>query len=153
MIEHFLKMHKITTISCTSGAQALTVFQQDQTINAVITDLNLPEMSGNQTIMEIRKIEKQHGRINVPIIVLSAETDPNERSLCLNKYGATDYLLKPIKLQDIILSLFNSMVNFSKPEKYILIIDNENLNTCYLSTMLQRKGHKVVACNSIKQVS
>jgi two-component system, response regulator, stage 0 sporulation protein F len=65
-------------------------------IDLVITDKNMPQMSGVQIIEEFRKFNK-----DVPIFVLTGFSDPAEDET-MKKIGATKILMKPLSIRDII---------------------------------------------------
>jgi DNA-binding response OmpR family regulator len=62
----------------------------------IITDYNLPRLSGREIIEKIRS-EKQ----DTPIIVLSVRSEINDRVELLN-LGADDYLAKPFTLAELL---------------------------------------------------
>lgn len=65
--------------------------------NVIFTDLNMPGMNGVELIRWVKRHPKFH---QVPIIVLSAENDPEEVNV-VKKQGATGYCLKPLQAEDI----------------------------------------------------
>ncbi|MAF76823.1 MAG: hybrid sensor histidine kinase/response regulator, partial [Halobacteriovoraceae bacterium] len=67
-----------------------------QVINLVITDKNMPQMSGLQLIEEFRKYNTE-----IPIFVLTGFSDPSEDQQ-MKKMGATKILMKPLSIRDII---------------------------------------------------
>jgi len=75
-------------IAC-DGQEGLEGFENNK-IDLIITDINMPRLNGLEMIKEIRKTDT-----NVPVLILSAY---NESSLFLDsiKLGVDGYLLKPI---------------------------------------------------------
>ena len=67
-------------------------------------------MSGQNLILETREFEKSHSLPKVPIIVLTAESSAGEKLACLSQYGANEYLLKPIKLHDLMNAVYRLLV-------------------------------------------
>ena len=86
----------IQTILETSGYQVLTAQRCQQGIfmlsshvpDLVVLDLGLPDMDGEEFIRIVR------GSSTVPIIVLSARTEENDKVSALD-LGANDYITKP----------------------------------------------------------
>ncbi|MCD6432800.1 MAG: EAL domain-containing protein [Sulfurimonas sp.] len=74
------------------GKDGLEKFQQ-QKIDLIITDINMPKLNGLDMIKEIRKIDKE-----ISILVLSAY---NESGYFMEsiKLGVEGYLLKPIDIE------------------------------------------------------
>jgi PAS domain S-box-containing protein len=73
------------------GEDGLEKFQNNS-IDIIITDINMPKMNGLEMIERIRKIDR-----NIPILVLSAY---NESGYFMEsiKLGVEGYLLKPIDI-------------------------------------------------------
>ncbi|MEA3383618.1 MAG: EAL domain-containing protein [Campylobacterota bacterium] len=69
---------------------------KDNTIDLILTDINMPKLNGLEMIKKIREIDK-----SIPILVLSAynETDFFMESI---KLGVDGYLFKPIERQQFI---------------------------------------------------
>ncbi len=62
----------------------------------ILLDIQMPEMNGYTFIMEKVKIPEYK---DIPVIVLTAY---NEMEPLFKRYGVLAYLLKPLKLQDLI---------------------------------------------------
>jgi len=60
----------------------------------VLLDINLPDFDGYEVLKSI----KNH--ISLPIIVTSAYSDTNSKLLAF-KYGASDYMTKPLDLEEL----------------------------------------------------
>jgi signal transduction histidine kinase len=63
----------------------------------IITDLMMPEMSGEGLVREIRKVPEM---TSVPILLLSARAD-DEKRIELLRAGAQDFLLKPFDVEEL----------------------------------------------------
>ena len=64
----------LSVLRAPSGLEALRILSQpDSRIDAIITDLNMPRMDGFELIRRVREDDRMP---NVPIIVVSADTDP-----------------------------------------------------------------------------
>ncbi len=88
--------YKITAV--TAGAQALR-FLQNSTCDLILLDINMPEMDGFE-VME--KIRENPDSADIPIIFLTADSDPKIESRCLQA-GAMDFITKPF-VQNVMLS-------------------------------------------------
>jgi len=86
------------------GEDALAQVAADR-FDLVMTDLNMPGMSGIGVITEVRKIP---GQRFTPIIILSGEPAEERRKECLAA-GASGYLQKPFK-QEQVLKILNMVV-------------------------------------------
>jgi len=91
-----LNKRKISTIGVKSGEEALEVIK-DRLIDVVILDIKMPGgMDGIETLREIKKIQ--------PIceVILLTGHGSMETSIEGMKLGAFDYLLKPVKLEQLL---------------------------------------------------
>ena len=91
-----LNKRKITAIGVKSGEEALKVIK-DRLIDVVILDIKMPGgMDGIETLREIKRIQ--------PIceVILLTGHGSMETSIEGMKLGAFDYLLKPVKLEQLL---------------------------------------------------
>lgn len=65
---------------------------------AVILDVNLPLMSGFELCRRLRRDEETS---RIPILLLTARTDENDRVLGL-QLGADDYIVKPFSMRELV---------------------------------------------------
>ncbi len=84
-------IYKITAV--TSGAQALK-FLESNVCDIILLDINMPEMDGFEVMKKIR-MNKAYDDIS--IIFLTADSDPETESRCLEE-GAVDFIAKPFVL-------------------------------------------------------
>jgi PAS domain S-box-containing protein len=78
------------------GAQALRAWQAGR-YAAVVTDCNMPVMSGYDLATAIRSAERQSGRGRIPIIACTANALPTAVERCIS-VGMDDCLVKPADL-------------------------------------------------------
>jgi DNA-binding NtrC family response regulator len=91
-----LKKRKIATAGCASGEEALRLIKEAP-FDVVVLDIKMPGgMDGIQTLREIKKI-----RPDAEVILLTGHASL-ETSMEGMQLGAYDYLLKPIKLEDLL---------------------------------------------------
>ena len=91
-----LNKRKISAMGVKSGEEALEVIK-DRLVDVVILDMKMPGgMDGIETLREIKKIQ--------PIceVILLTGHGSMETSIEGMKLGAFDYLLKPVKLEDLL---------------------------------------------------
>ena len=81
---------QFAVISAESAEKALPILETER-VCAVITDLQLPRMTGVEMISWIRKQPRLHA---LPIVVTSAAVDPAAPSQALTA-GASAYFAKP----------------------------------------------------------
>ncbi len=76
------------------GTEAWDILQRNPDIELVITDINMPRMTGHQLLVKIRKAEDGHIR-TLPVIVMTTAQDNVDRNLAFLN-GANDFITKPI---------------------------------------------------------
>ncbi|NHM08239.1 PAS domain S-box protein [Flavobacterium sp. CYK-4] len=79
-----------TLIEAVDGQDAVGKFQQNE-VDIIFMDVQMPVMNGYVATQKIREIQKSH----VPIIALTAGTVVGEREKCI-EVGMDDYASKPI---------------------------------------------------------
>ncbi len=86
-------------IEARDGEEAWQILQADEHIDVVITDVNMPRMSGQQLLVKIRK--SLTARIaNIPVIVMTAANDSIDKNLAFLN-GANDFLTKPVDAMEL----------------------------------------------------
>jgi CheY-like chemotaxis protein len=92
-ILRLLEKNGFHTILVENGRQAVERFNTD-TVDAILMDVQMPEMDGFEATREIRKLEAQKGG-HIPIIAMTAYATEGDRERCLAA-GMDDYVSKPI---------------------------------------------------------
>ena len=82
-IEIYLMQEGFRVLKAYNGRQALEMLNKEE-IHLLILDLMMPEMDGIHAIMKIRE------ESSIPIIILSAKTQDNDKVLGLNLGGCKE---------------------------------------------------------------
>lgn len=82
-------------ITAIDGEDGLSKFQTES-IDLVLTDINMPKMNGIEMITHIREVSKE-----IPILVLSASNEADNFTKTI-KLGIDGYLLKPVDMPQLI---------------------------------------------------
>lgn len=91
ILKHFFK--NITV--CQNGQEALEAFKKDK-YDLIITDINMPKLSGIDLAKEIKKINP-----DIPVVFTSAHNETEYFIQAIN-IGADGFLLKPVDIQQMI---------------------------------------------------
>jgi len=94
-IAKLLSKKGIDVVTATSGAEAIEKLKH-QNIHVVILDVKMPGMDGNETLVEIKRLFPM-----VEVIMLTGHATV-ESAVDGLKFGATDYLMKPIGIDELI---------------------------------------------------
>ena len=100
-LEHFLTMfgHSVTTAE--NGVQALEALREKgRTIDVVLMDVQMPEMSGLEATRAIRESDGRLYDRKIPIIALTAYAMKGDRERMLES-GMDDYVSKPVDMHKL----------------------------------------------------
>jgi putative nucleotidyltransferase with HDIG domain len=82
-----------------NGAQALDIINEEPHLSCVFTDINMPVMDGLELAEKIRQIEN-----TLPVVVMTGYPSL-ENTIQTLKNGVVDYLIKPVNLEQMELTL------------------------------------------------
>jgi YesN/AraC family two-component response regulator len=102
IISDTLNKLQLNFLTAYDGAEALKIIEENQDIDLVITDINMPNMDGLELI---ENINNKYPKLKVIIMSAYTESEYLERAKDL---GIDDYLLKPfdfIKFIELISSM------------------------------------------------
>lgn len=122
----FLKSAGYNVLTAYSGIEALDIVMERE-VHLMILDVMMPKMNGIETLMKIRQSR------NIPIIMLSAKSEDNDKILGLTA-GADDYITKPFNLSELaarVKSALRRYADFGGMEKKqgIITIDGLCIDT------------------------
>ena len=101
-----------------SNIQEAKNILKEQRIDIVISDINLPEISGIDFIKELRKSDKK-----MPVILLSAFTD-TKYLLEATKLKLVDYITKPVDFKTLYASLNTCVEEILDNSRYLINFQN-----------------------------
>lgn len=82
------------------GAEAWQLLDQNAEIELVVTDINMPRLTGHQLLVKIRKSDEPRFK-NMPVIVMTTTEDSTDRNLAFLN-GANDFITKPIDEMELL---------------------------------------------------
>jgi two-component system CAI-1 autoinducer sensor kinase/phosphatase CqsS len=94
MMTAFIKQYAKEVISFYNPQEALIEIKKHyKKIDIVVTDINMPGLSGDELAVEIRKLESKYSKLYLPIIALTGEVEDEAIHEFLQK-GMTDFVVK-----------------------------------------------------------
>jgi DNA-binding NtrC family response regulator len=114
VLEYQLKQAGYDVLKAENGKKALEIFSQNH-CHAVLTDLDMPELSGNELLKAVKEQSP-----DTPVIVITAY-GTIDSAIEAMKAGAFHYLTKPVN-QDAMLHSLDQALKFAR-----LVTENRNL--------------------------
>lgn len=134
-----LRNNGFLPVDVSSGRQALRFFEEEKP-SAVILDLKMPDMDGIEVLQELKRINP-----DVPVIMITAYGDI-ETAVEAIKEGAYDFIVKPPKIDRLILTLKRAI------EKSKLEMNVRRLNTAVETSLEWLLGKSYPIKKIIEQI-
>jgi DNA-binding NtrC family response regulator len=127
------------TVVTAAGGKAALERMNRRTPDAVVTDLQMPEMDGLELLAEIRKIDEQ-----LPVIVMTAY-GTIETAVAAMKQGAYDYITKPFSGDELLIAIERAI------EHRKLVTENQILRAAASSgsTRTGNRAHEMIGSGPI----
>jgi len=93
LIARYLKDHYNVVLAC-DGEDAWSKLCANSAVDLVITDVQMPRMTGHELLLKIRASDNPQLR-SVPVIIMTSAEESAERDLAFAN-GASDFLTKPV---------------------------------------------------------
>ena len=111
-----LELENFEVLSAACGVEALEIFENNiDDIDAVITDMRMPEKTGLELLEDIKKISEE-----MAVIILTGHGDMDNAIIAM-KNGAYDYLNKPVNVDKLLITLGNAI------KRKNLLLENKKL--------------------------
>ncbi len=149
ILEQMLLLRNIASVQVKNGLDALKLFDEGQTFDAVLMDYQMPYMDGLETVRIIRA--NFFGPADLPIILLHSAVDDAKLSQACNELGVIERMVKPIRMPDLFITLSNlnrpihevleptePQTSTIAPAYTILIVEDNKVNMLLIMTMLQQ---------------
>jgi DNA-binding response OmpR family regulator len=136
-LRHFLSLGS-NIDSASTGREGLALANKNNH-DAIILDLGLPDISGLDVCLELRRAS-----IQAPILVLSGSQDANTK-VALFEAGADDFLTKPFSIAELRARLFALLKrgNLTANHRHFYLLKVGNLTLDPLSQRVERSGKPI----------
>jgi two-component system, OmpR family, response regulator ResD len=91
----FLQEEGFDVTTAADGGIALDLMKE-QTFSMLVTDLDMPRATGSELLAYVKEAS-----LTMPVIIVTANGDEEAREQA-SALGASDYVTKPIKLEDLL---------------------------------------------------
>jgi PAS domain S-box-containing protein len=139
--------HGVTVVN--NGKQAVAAMEEHP-FDAVLMDVQMPEMDGFQATAAIREREQATGRYT-PVIALTAHAMKGDEERCLAA-GMDAYLSKPIRPEELLRALRNSVTMPAEGDHQATPGDGGDEITLERDVLLARVGGNIARLAEILQL-
>lgn len=105
-LKDFLSSEGYAVEECSDGAEAIAKLTE-MPVDAVLTDLNMPNVDGMALLEHVRKMHS-----STPVIMLTSMQDVGN-AVAAMRAGAENYLTKPVDLDAVLVSIERALENAS----------------------------------------
>lgn len=126
------------------GRAGWEILQGNTAISVVFTDMQMPEMSGLELLATIRGSDVEH-IANIPVIMITGQSDSEETKREVFDQGATDFIAKPFGSIDL-LSRARSYAQLNrKVAELELQTGHDKLTGLFNENGLEEQGDKALS--------
>ena len=100
-----------------NGVEALEVLKRDDSIDMVVSDINMPQMDGLTLLEQIPKVDP-----NIRSIIVSAYGDMRNIRTAMNR-GAFDFVTKPLDFEDLQITIERTLSHMAEWKEALLSRD------------------------------
>lgn len=118
-----------------NGMEALTALQAE-IFDVILLDLGLPDIDGMDLLKILRK------RMDLPIVVISARKDENEKVAALD-LGADDYVTKPFGTNELLARIRTALRHKKTKEEQTLIVVNNALKIDFDKQLVYKNDQEI----------
>ncbi|MCD7826303.1 MAG: response regulator transcription factor [Clostridiaceae bacterium] len=141
----YLEKEGYEVVQAKDGEEVLQILQSQKDISLLLLDIMMPKMDGFHVLKELRQSS------NLPVIILSAKTDQNDKILGLD-LGADDYIAKPFNPMEAVARVNSNIRRFyslgskdSIPMQSVLHVKDLTLD---LNSYILKRGEEVIELSS-----
>ena len=113
ILHHQFKMLKINYVRKQDGKEGFDYLKANPTIDLLISDILMPEMTGLELVAAVRNDLK----LRIPILIISA-VERNSISEEALDFGADDFIAKPFRPDEIALRI-RRLLKRHYPERFL----------------------------------
>jgi CheY-like chemotaxis protein/nitrogen-specific signal transduction histidine kinase len=100
-----LEQHSVHVLHAENGREGIELVKANRDLDAVLVDIMMPELDGYEVMRQIRGLKRFAG---LPLIAVTAKAMKEDRVRCFEA-GASDYLAKPLEVDELLSVLRTSL--------------------------------------------
>ncbi len=129
-----IRSRQYTFAFARNGVEALELLNRDQSIDMVVSDINMPEMNGLTLLNEISKLD-----YDMRAIIISAYGDMDNIRMAMNR-GAFDFVTKPLDFSDLRITIDRTLAHMEEWREAMATRDRlvSLQNELNVATVIQR---------------
>lgn len=97
ILTHYLK-NDFDVVIKSDGMEGMNWLDEGNSVDLILADLNMPNLDGKEFL---KLVKSSNFYKNIPVIIISAESDSNERIACLD-IGADEFIVKPFNPAEVL---------------------------------------------------
>ena len=98
VIRELVEFEGLKVVEAASGRAAISLLEENPAIDAVLMDMQMPELDGPATTRIIRQNKKLAA---MPVVAVTANIQPSDRQACLEA-GMDDFVPKPVEMEALL---------------------------------------------------
>ena len=104
LLDTILSQTNVNVEWAKNGQDAINIFQEEKSFDAILMDINMPRLNGNEALKIIKNIDNK-----IPIIAQTAYAT-TDKIADIYKHGYDDVILKPIDINLLLKTLSKHLV-------------------------------------------
>lgn len=138
----------VRTISATDGRAALELARA-RLPDLVLTDMMMPEMSGEELVTALRL---EANLADMPIVLLTAKVD-DEQKLSMLARGAQDYLVKPFSIEELRARVLNQVIAKVTRDTLRRELDSQSKDLAQLARELSTRARELESAKNAAEAA
>lgn len=121
-----IRDHKYEFVFAHNGRHALEQLQQNNDVDVILSDINMPEMDG---LTLLTRLNEQNGLFKS--VIVSAYGDMENIRTAMNR-GAFDFVCKPVNFEDLELTIEKTLQHVAQTKETLQAIKENNILRMYV---------------------
>src|ERR1051326_5643651 len=130
-----IREHEYEFLFAANGCEALEKLKQNDDVDVVLSDINMPEMDGLTLLTELTALSPL-----IKAVIVSAYGDMDNIRTAMNR-GAFDFITKPVNFEDLELTIEKTIKQVTQNKETLRAIKENNILRMYVDeTVLKFMG-------------